>query len=204
MIPQRLFRDRPRWNDLRGFGNSVVAKATIAIPLLGYMLLFNDKVIAYLRLHTDFCQGSGCSPSWRLYFFYFGCCFIAIGSSLYAAFCPQLIKRHKDAASFFESEKAYHMHPLSLRHLFDVIEHVKGAQAIDNFNLKDTLLTKGSGLSIDHVNMLAGPMSEHYYLENRRRMAARLLTCAAYAIGVLLLAVPTLITVWQVLRIVVR
>ena len=153
--PQKLFRDRPRWNDLRGFGNSIVAKSTIAIPLLGYMLLFNDKVVAYLRLHSDFCQGGGCTASWQLYFFYFACCFIALGSSLYAAFCPQLIKRHKDAATFFKSEKAFHLHPLNLSHLFGVIEQVKGSPAIDNFDLKTALLARGSGMSIDHVNMLA-------------------------------------------------
>src|ERR1051325_8141903 len=135
LLRQRLV-DRPRWNQLRGFGNSVVAKSTIGIPILGYLLIFNNEVVKLLTLHSDFCSGNSCAPSWRLYCFYFGCCLIALGSAVYAVFCPSLIKKYKDAATFFRSDKEFFAEPTSLAHLFDVIEKAKGKPANDPLSLK--------------------------------------------------------------------
>lgn len=43
-----------RWSVLRRLGNSTIAKATIAVPLVGYLLLFNGEIVKFLSLHTDF------------------------------------------------------------------------------------------------------------------------------------------------------
>ena len=203
LVPQRL-RDRPRWNQLRGIGNSAIAKSTIAIPILGYMLIFNDRVVSYLQIHTDFCQSSGCGVSWRLYFFYFGCCFIALGSAVYAVFCPALIKKHKDASAFFAEEKDFLSHSSSLGHLLGRIEEVKGSPASDPGNVLKDLVARNEGVRSNNMNMLAGPMNEHYYYENRRRAAARIMTFIAYLLGLALLIAPTVYTAYQIAMIAFR
>jgi hypothetical protein len=161
------FRLESRWNRLRLFGNSTVARATIAVPVLGYFLLFNERVLGYLRLHTAFCAGVGCEVSWRLYFIYFGCCWVAVGSALYWWLCPLLIKKYSGGPEFFEAEKAYHSQPGNLKYLFDEIEKVKGEPASDPNHLMTAIINNKSGLKPEDINMLADPMREHYCLQNR-------------------------------------
>jgi hypothetical protein len=38
------------WHRLRGIGNPTPAKLTVIIPLIGYLILFNDKIQDWLRL----------------------------------------------------------------------------------------------------------------------------------------------------------
>jgi hypothetical protein len=191
---------RPRWNQIRDIGNSTIAKSSLAIPVIGYLLIFNEHVVDYLRIHSDFCRGSSCESSWRLYFFYFGSCFFAIGSLLYAGFCPVLIKKYKDAAAFFEAEKEFLSHSTKIAYLFARIEEVKGSPYKDHLGTLQSLVGANEGLSSRNFNLLAGAMSEHYYLENRRRSIVRLATFVFYVIGGLLLAIPTVMTAIQIFK----
>jgi hypothetical protein len=197
--PQPLHM-RPRWNELREIGNSRIAKSSAAIPIVGYMLIFNDEVVRYLRIHTDFCQGTACGATWRLSYFYFGCCFIALGSALYAIFCPSLIKKYKNALTFFEAEKEYLSHSTNLIHLFSRIRSVKGADPDDPNDLLNTVVAKNDGLTRERFNILAGPVSEYYYHENRINAPARICTVSAYSIGGIFLLIPTVVTAFQIAR----
>jgi len=65
-------------------------KLTIAIPLVGYSIIFNESLLHYLDLsrelfgqpHTS--GASAAHVSWRLLVLYFGLCFIAAGAALTA------------------------------------------------------------------------------------------------------------------------
>src|SRR5258708_2251916 len=105
LIDHGSFDYRTRWNYLRVIGNSPVARASIAVPILGYLILFHQDLINYLRFHVDFCEG--CQVSWRLHMLYFGSCAFAVGAVIYGFYCPPLIKRYSGATDFFEAEKFY-------------------------------------------------------------------------------------------------
>jgi hypothetical protein len=85
------------WNALRRIGNSWIGKDSIALPILSYLILFQDDIIRYLRLHSSFCEN--CEVSWRLHLFYFGCCFFAVGSLLCVLTLIPLISRERMLSS---------------------------------------------------------------------------------------------------------
>ena len=190
--------DPSRWAKLRLLGNSHVVQATIAVPILGYFLLFNAQVVEYLHLHTNFCSGSACGASWRLHFLYFGSFFVAVGASIFAIRCPSVIKIYSGASDFFENEKMYFTAPKNLQYLFRIIEEEKDAPALDPFNMKK-FAAENRGVSAEHIYSLADVMGEYYVLQNVSRRRSRYLTFVSYTIGFCLLAVPTVGTFLQVL-----
>jgi hypothetical protein len=184
-----------RWSRLRLLGNSAIAKATIAIPLLGYFILFNANLLDYLKLHPEFCTGRGCSVSWRLFFIYFGCFAIALGSTLYSWKCPALIKKYDSAAGFFEAEKTYFNEPRNLDYLLHLIELKKEAQLLDS---SANEFSYGAEIVRIDVERLADPMGELYRLQNYTHPIYRACALAGYGVGALLLLVPTIGTFIQV------
>ena len=93
-----------RWSHLRAIGNSVAAKVTILIPLIGYLLIFNERLAAYstlIKQLVGFYQPDaqiGVSP--RLLLIYFGLCAVAVGSAIYALFCPTQVKSYGSSAGY--------------------------------------------------------------------------------------------------------
>jgi len=184
-----------RWNDLRRIGNSPVARASIIVPVLGYLILFHSDLINYLQFHSSFCKD--CTVSWRLHFLYFACCSFAVGSILYAWRCPEVIKSYQTARDFFESEHVYFCHPQNISYLFELFAR-EGAEPSDPFNLL-ALANDSKGLGKEQASMLSGLMGQHYFVQNRRRFWSRIAVATAYALGFFLLAIPAVVTFGQVL-----
>jgi hypothetical protein len=191
VLDQKSLDYKARWNNLRTIGNSGIARASLAVPVLGYLILFNSDLVDYLRIHTSFCHN--CSVSWRLNFFYFGCCFFALGSLVYGIYCPPLIKKYAGATDFFERERDYFCNPENLNYLFKLIKRDKGKDADDPHGLRFRV-NEMEVLRTENLPHLAGLMGEHYVLQNRRDKAIRELVYMSYVAGFILLAIPTLIT----------
>ncbi|WP_137930460.1 hypothetical protein [Mesorhizobium comanense] len=191
-----LLDHQSRWSVLRRLGNSPVAKATIAVPLVGYLLLFNAEIAKFLRLHSDFCQPAECVPSLRLFLLYLGSCSIAVGAALYSLRCPALIKKYDSAAAFFDAEKAYFCQPRNLEYLLRLIELGTEAEPLahDAANFK-----YDEGRSKVDPGTLADPMGELYRLLNVSRLGSRTAALISYSLGILLLFVPTAMTFFQVI-----
>ena len=189
----RLFGKEPRWNDLRRIGNSSIARASVAVPILGYLILFHSDLINYLKLHSSFCQD--CQVPWRLHLLYFACCSFALGQVVYAWRCPQVIKSYQTGRDFFEAEHVYFCHPQNLQYLFGMFEDQRPD---DPFGL--LALAEGDrGIGNQQATMLSGLMGQLYFMQNRRDYWARLLVYSAYATGFALLALPAVITFVEIL-----
>jgi hypothetical protein len=96
-------RAGPKWSRLRTVGNSVPVKLTILIPLVGYLIIFNDKVIEYLHLIREMGghnpdTTSAVSP--RLLLVYFGLCALALGTAIYSYLCPDQVKHYASSAAY--------------------------------------------------------------------------------------------------------
>jgi hypothetical protein len=188
----RLWGKEPRWNDLRRIGNSPIARASIAVPVLGYLILFNSEVIKFLNLHGSVCQD--CTVPWRLHLFYFACCCFASGSVLYAWRCPLVIKKYGVANDYFETEKTYFCG--NLRYLFHQFEQ-DGLDPADPTDLRSLALQRFN-LHADRVHELVGLMGQYYFVENRKEFASRMTVAIAYGLGFFFLAIPTVWTFVQV------
>ena len=72
----------PKWTLLRTVGNLTVIRLTVFIPLIGYLIIFNDVLLKNLELAKEFAglppiSGSTLSP--RLLLIYFGLCAVVVG-----------------------------------------------------------------------------------------------------------------------------
>jgi hypothetical protein len=88
------------WTTLRPVGNSVIVKLTILIPAVGYLIIFNDKLVGYVDLIREISnldKSSGLSVPPRMFQLYFGLCFVAVASAIYTMACPSIIKRYPSA-----------------------------------------------------------------------------------------------------------
>ncbi|MGE9007164.1 hypothetical protein ACO2JO_01175 [Leptospira interrogans] len=189
----RLGGKEPRWNDLRRIGNSPVARASIAIPVLGYLILFHSDLIEYLKLHGSVCKD--CTVSWRLHLFYFSSCCFAFGSVAYAWRCPQVIKKYGVANDYFETEKTYLRG--NLHYLFHQCDR-DGIDPADPTDLRSLALQRFN-LPESRVHELPGIMGQFYFNENRKDFAGRMTVAIAYGVGFFLLAIPTIWTFLEVL-----
>lgn len=107
--PRQMLNHITRWTVLRGIGNSSVTKLTIIIPLVGYLIIFNEHALQYLELshrlfgtHETSLVSAEASArvSPRLLSVYFGLCLVAAASTIFSIFCPREIKRHSGAAEY--------------------------------------------------------------------------------------------------------
>lgn len=195
--PEKTWEYSARWNNLRDIGNSYLAKASIAVPILGYLIIFNSEIVDFLKLHTSFCKD--CSVSWRLHAFYFASSFIAVGAVFYSWRCPSLIKKYAGANDFYEAEKNYFCNPNNLEYLFGLITKAKdGEEPRDPHGLRRKIENQEPLFERDLMH-LAGIMGEHYVLQNRTSRIVRLTTYVAYHVGFLILGASALITFVQVI-----
>jgi hypothetical protein len=98
--PTKDPRWQVHWTSLRPVGNSIIVKLTILVPLIGYLIIFNDKLAGYVDLVREVSgldASSGLSVPPRLFQIYFGLCFIAVASAIYSLACPSIIKRYASA-----------------------------------------------------------------------------------------------------------
>ena len=191
----RLRRKEPRWNDLRRIGNSPIARASVTMPVLGYLILFHKDLLEYLKLHSSFCQN--CDVSWRLYMLYFACCCFAVGSVIYAVRCPRIIKSYAVSRDYIEAEKAHYCGAVNLEYLFELFDREKARPA----DPSDLRLKAAAGVSLkeEDIPQLSGLMSQLYFIQNRNAFTSRIVVAATYALGFLLLGIPAVVTFLQIL-----
>jgi hypothetical protein len=109
------------WDVLREIGNSHFVRATIFVPLIGYLILFNEKLTKWLTLASEFVgfQPVGLTVSLNLLWVYFGLTFISFGSLTYSIWCPREVKLHGSASEYVRAERdtVSDLHAMSARTL---------------------------------------------------------------------------------------
>src|SRR5258708_26382115 len=97
------------WSRLRSIGNSSLAKSSIVIPIIGYLILFNEKLQDYLRISSDLLGYAHPEASSlpRLLFIYFGLCFVAFASALFSWFCPLQVKKFASVEEYIAGDEPY-------------------------------------------------------------------------------------------------
>jgi hypothetical protein len=97
-----------RWpNALRSMGNSLAARLTIVVPVLGYFLLLNDHVVTLLKGHSSLCNGHACDAPLRLQLLFLGGSLYGLAAAIYTIACPHVIQRFADASEYFLAQRDY-------------------------------------------------------------------------------------------------
>ena len=105
MIIPKFIDDFARWTNLRSVGNSAPAKLTVIIPLVGYLIIFNEKLASYLELsHELFGVERLPQLPVRLLLKYLGLCLIAGGSIIFSIYCLLEIKKYRSTTEYIGGE----------------------------------------------------------------------------------------------------
>jgi hypothetical protein len=96
-------KDQPRrraltWSQLRTIGHLPLMKATIFVPLIGYLIIFNETIAKYLHLVWE--KDATPPVSTNLLLVYFGLIFLSAGSTVYAFRCDRRVDQYGSAEAY--------------------------------------------------------------------------------------------------------
>jgi len=104
----------PTWQGLARIGRSKAISLTMLVPVIGYLIVFNEHVFQLLELSkeifpVDAARNGDSTNIWfsniiRLVFLYFGLMFLGIATILYQCFCPPLIKEYANERGYIREE----------------------------------------------------------------------------------------------------
>jgi hypothetical protein len=212
---KRLLLKSYEWSSIRILGNSRIVKFTILVPIIGYLLLFNEYLLQYFKLSPEIFKaktetsGIGWLTLWRLYVIYFGLCFFAGGSILYNLFCPQIIKRYERFSEFSGGESDY-LPGRDLGRLYFIINNnLKKVSTATSTEINSLLSSLLLGLrKLERGRFLKHNFSQEekniilkawYIFENMRNGVLRFFVFQFFLIGLILLAIPTIQTFFSIL-----
>jgi hypothetical protein len=102
----------PTWASLRGVGNSPAVRASIVVPVIGYLIILNSTFADYLKLHGIEWSHEPIT-AWdrvwglKLYLIYFGLMFLGLGAVVYQWKCPHFVKKYSDWTDYIAGMAPY-------------------------------------------------------------------------------------------------
>jgi hypothetical protein len=202
------FEFRSRWSELRELGQSNWVRASVLMPVFGYLLLLNDNVHQYLSIQYDHGWPFNYLPSmWRVWMLFYGSFFLAIGSIIFGWRCPVEIKRYPSPYIFVDSERP---HLVAHGQTQEIIPRKLAALYGSMSRWERTLFTLPM-LKPDLPNLGAGTSDElrtsdqwglgliHIWtVSDIKAPTLRILVLVLFRIGLILLAIPAGVTFIQV------
>ena len=189
-----------KWTGLRTVGNSLPAKLTILIPLIGYLIIFNADVAKSLNLIRElsgFQTDHQFPVSPRLLLIYFGLCSLAVGQTLFSWGCPAKVKHYGDPAAFAGGDgpsiKDFAFEPIEAE--LRTSAYQKRYKMIrDRYERGGAAITEAQKREVNN-----GVLHLYFeYLDNSHPKM-RLVAFISYAVGFLCLLIPSLGVFFRVL-----
>jgi hypothetical protein len=190
------------WRLLRSIGNSKAAKLTVLIPLIGYLILLNDNVVAHLGL---FGEAAGATLT-RLLAVYCGLVFVAIASVIFAIYCPREVKRYASPEEYVAGDEPF----LSQRQIGMMQDRLKIGDAIareDNAGYIEH--HESRRVSTDNIELFRRraqqlfriQMNLYYEMQDRSCAGGRWAAAICYLVGLAFLLFPSALVFWHVMAI---
>lgn len=188
-----------RWRSLRSLGNSSAARYSIAVPLIGYFVLFNQQIVDWLHLDANLCA-TGCTASWRLRCLYFGGCAFAVASVIFACRCPSVVKLNGGASEFYNRDAGYYQDANHMRALY-AQSAIEGVQSL--YFDEGIVVTGGFADRIGEPD-LSHALTSVYLASDIANARSRIVCLLLFALGFALVAIPTIITFGQVVLVTIQ
>jgi len=215
---QMSFPKCPSWYDLRGLGRSPISRMTILIPIFGTLILFSSALNEFISLSATILEidpETAVQISRRNSFFlYFGLLVFSLSTLAYNALCPPVVKEFPTEYDYYDAElriitkdRATRLQgdlnsqfQEDLEYKFSLTEDdAKAARALGFFN-NNTSESREFWLKAKS-QPVADLLQKHYRLENASRVGVRRAIYGAYLASFVLIAVPSVITLWKVLQV---
>ncbi len=192
---------RCHWGQLREIGSSNIVKASVLMPVFGYMLLLNDNVQQYLTVRYDGWLLKYLPSLWRVWLLFYGSFFVAIATILYAWRCPSEVKKYPDAFRMAEGETQYQLNLSQYEMMVDYVralsENFRGWHRELMADVRIPNLQPG-WQSLTDMQRMSNLQVYQWTAANHRNPWLRISIYLLYRFGFILLAVPAGFTFIQV------
>lgn len=187
-----------RWDSLRKVGSSPLVRSSLVFAVAGYVLLWNAKVQEYLTMTFDTHVSL-----WRVWMIYYGGISIAVATALYSSFCPKPIK---ESGSAFELGQRESGHLLVMGLGAKYLDDVRRLEASCNLAEKslwppdrprENMIATAHSIA-NGQQILASTIVYAWRIHNIRHPRLRLIILGIYCVGFGLLAIPAVLTFFQV------
>jgi hypothetical protein len=200
-------RSKDRWSVLRTYGNSPIVRLTVLIPLLGWLLLFNDYVTKHLEVVLSLfggrfevtIDGEKHFVSNRLMLLYVGLVLTSVGAIFYSIWCPDQIKRYVSSPDYIKCD-FNHISIRERRRIEQVLEAASGGVAaelaslrwrlhldVDNVRQSRAQAFDNQGSAMEEYTRMAnyfnGILDLYYEIQDTSFWFARWLAALFYAAG---------------------
>jgi hypothetical protein len=182
------------WSSLKGAMSSKFARLTFVVPIVGWILVYNDNLILLLEQlwETDLPNELG----WRVYVFYVGLFFISVSSIIYAIFCPREISNHTDIVDYVRNFRPVvtesYEKKLSYALKRSPLNWGKPPEEFQNAATGEYPLVRKQ---TENEEAIIDRLVQNYLILNSSWPLLRLVALAAFCAGVVLASIPTLTTV---------
>jgi hypothetical protein len=205
------------WHLLRGFGQSVPAAITMSMPFVGYMIVYHSQIeelLGGLGGSLDLQGQSGrCVSSigfsMRLNLVYLGLLLLGVGTILYKAFAPKIVKNTRDINDYVVGV-IDNVSARNLRSMFATIRSCR-PQVAATFLQRAPWLDRGKSLKTasdalkkeDDNQIKIDVLRSYYSVQDRYNFrVAVYIVLGLYLVGFLLLAIPSFFFTGRVLCVV--
>jgi hypothetical protein len=199
-----LLRRRPYWTDVRAISNTSVARLVILIPLIGYWIILNDRIVSGIadlsNVIVPLDEQKPPHMPWRLFATYFGLCLVAAASFIYQACCPREVKTHPGGSSY-AGQVAPDLSDIEHQRVLEDLENGDGLSqsrvgVIKHFYSNELRGLSSQGFTEDdrrnsRQEYKRETLQAHFDLCNRRAFPARVMVMGFYASGFFALMVPS-------------
>ena len=100
-----IFRYNFGWSNFAWLFENWIAKSTFLVPILGYVILFNDQIAALVKFDTianETALDFGLSAIDRLRLIYLGLLFVGVAQASYMYFRPSILKFSSDIRGYVD------------------------------------------------------------------------------------------------------
>jgi hypothetical protein len=205
-----------RWSQLRALGQSNLVRASVLMPVLGILLLFNETVQQYLTIRYDPSWPFNYLPSmWRIWMLYYGGCVLAVASLVFSWRCPAEIKQYASSFMMADAER----HHYTSHRLTDIISK-RLNDLYSGLSTREESITKtfaSPRLKPDQPNLGVGSSPDLqsgdqwglgliriWELNDIKRPKTRIAVYLLFRAGLVLVSIPAIVTFVQVTLIAVR
>ena len=207
---------KARWSNLRIYGISPLVRATVFMPVFGYLILLNEHIDSWLIITAPWLpEQFRYEPTNSIMSLFYGTLFLGIASGIFTVGCPLRIKKYDSAVEFVASESKYFYAGTHQVHLIQMLEEASRElrpwqRRLPEFHdLGTTLAYIGAEANIDLGSANVRSLKEHWghptvvmtqfwHTMDTSRRFLRILILILFAFGTIGVAVPTVLVVTRV------
>lgn len=183
----------PKWDTLKALTNSKLSRLTIAVPAVGWILVYNNEIIRILQKKYDIDLSE--LFSWQMHAFYLGLILISITAIIYIVACPKEIKQYSSMLEYAISEKKLFTpefdKTISAEIRCDPLNWKFPSQAFADTNGKYPL----ARLHETNEEAISNKLQKNYITKNDKLLLIRSVVIVIFLFGTVLVLVPTINTV---------